>query len=137
MKVRLALDRRDSRDDRRHESQYRILSELAANPSMQSGHLMRPRKDGDLKAGPFVEPQFLGAVLCEMARVADLVGEVLARFLPETWVGVLPARAAFSEVRRAWLASYSPSAGRCSSQIPVRLSSLLLSSRSELRAGVP
>ena len=67
---------------------------------MQSGHLMRPRKDGDLEAGPFVEPEFFEAILCEMARVAVQVGEVLDRFFPETWVRVLPARAAFSEARR-------------------------------------
>ena len=108
VKVRIALDRRDGRDDRRREKQYRMLSELAAHPTMQSGHLMRPRKDADLEVGPFVEPAFLEAVLCEMARVAVQVGEVLDRFLPETWVGVLPARAAFSEARRTWLGSYPP-----------------------------
>ena len=77
-----------------------MLSELAAHPTMKSGHLMRPHKDGDLEAGPFVEPEFLEAVLCEMARVAVQAGEVLDRFLPETWVGVLPARAAFRHSNR-------------------------------------
>lgn len=108
VKVRIALDRRDGRDDRRREAEYKMLSELAAHPTMKSGLLMRPRKDGDLEADPFVEPGFLEAVLCEMARVAVQVGEVLDRFLPETWVGVLPARAAFSEARRDWVASYPP-----------------------------
>ena len=108
VKVRIALDRRDGRHDQRREAQYKMLSELAAHPTMKSGLLMRARKDGDLEAGPFVEPEFLEAVLCEMARVAVLGGEVLDRFLPEAWEGVLAARAAFSEVRRAWLASYPP-----------------------------
>ena len=58
VKVRIALDRRDGRDDRRREKQYRMLSELAAHPTMQSGHLMRPRKDADLESGRSWSPSF-------------------------------------------------------------------------------
>ena len=106
--VRVALDGRDGREDRRREKQYKMLSELAAHPTMKSAFLMRPHKDGDAEGGPFVEPEFLEAVLCEMGRVAVQAGEVLDRFLPEIWVAVLPARAAFTEAKRLWLASFPP-----------------------------
>ena len=104
--VRLALDERDGREDRGREKQYKMLSELAAHPTMKSAFLMRTHKNGDAVSGPFVEPEFLEAVVCEFARIAGQAGEVLDRFIPETWVGALVPRRDFSEARQLWLESF-------------------------------
>ena len=106
-KVRVALDERDACEDRRREKLYKMLSGLAVHPSMQSHLLLRPHPEGDAESGPFVEPEYLEAVLCEFARVAGEAGDVLDRFLPEVWVGALAPREDFRKVRQRWLESYS------------------------------
>ena len=106
--VRLALDARDGRVDRGHEYQYKMLSEFAAHPTMKPAFLMRPNKEGDAVSGPFVEPEFLEAVLCEMARVAGQAGEVLSRFLPEVCVDAIEPRETFRDAKERWLAPFPP-----------------------------
>ena len=105
-KVRVALDERDGCEDRRRETLYKMLSGFAVHPSMQSHLLLRPHPDGDAESGPFIEPEYLEAVLCEFARVAGEAGDVFDRFLPEVWVGALAPREDFRKVRQRWLESY-------------------------------
>ena len=105
-RVREALDERDGFTSGRRAELYRLFSELAGHPTMNSVHMMRPQVDGEAVIGPFIEAGSLEAVLSEMGRLAVQVGEVLNHFFPETWVDAVAARAAFARVHRAWLDTF-------------------------------
>ena len=105
--VRKALDARDGFEDKHRAEIYRMLSELAAHPSMKSAFLMRRRKDGDAYIGPFIETAPLAAVLYEIGRVAVQVGAVIDHFFPETWADMHSARLAYKASRQSWLDTFS------------------------------
>ena len=104
--VRKALDARDGYQSKKRAEHYRLLSELAAHPTMKSVFMMRPQKEGDAVNGPFIEESSLEAVLSEMGRLGMQVGEVLDHFFPETWASGLPARKAFAIVHQLWLDTF-------------------------------
>lgn len=106
--VREALDARDGFDGKKRAALYKLLSELAAHPTMKSVFMMRPQKDGDAVIGPFIEVTSLEAVLSEMGRLGVQVGEVLNAFIPKTWTNAHEACAAFARVRQRWLETFYP-----------------------------
>ena len=106
--VRKALDERDGFRGRKREETYRMFSGLAGHPTMKSAYLMRPEKEGDAVIGPFIAQGTLEAVISEMGRLAVQVSEVLDHFFPETWAGVLPARAEYARSRLEWFATFYP-----------------------------
>lgn len=106
VKVREALDARDGFTTKRRAETYEMFSELAGHPTMKSVWMMRPEKDGDAVAGPFMEPATLEAVLSEMGRLAVQVGEQINAFLPGDWARGLPSRVAFDQLKWQWIAAF-------------------------------
>lgn len=82
VKIREALDARDGVTGQKRRAMYETFSELAAHPSMESFAMLRTKGMG-IQSGPFVEQASLEAVLSEIGRLADLVGEVFGHFLPK------------------------------------------------------
>ena len=70
---------------------------------MKSVAMMRPRPEGDVEGGPFVEEGVLRNVLYEMARLAVMLGDILEHFFFNTWVGGHQARADYKRARKRWL----------------------------------
>ena len=108
IEVRKALDGRDGFTDKKRYRHYKLLSELAAHPTMQSVYMMRPRQDGDAQSMPFVEEGVLKPVLLEMARLAVMFGDILDHFFFNTWVDGHQTRVDYKRARRRWLQAYEP-----------------------------
>lgn len=104
--IRKALDERDGFRGMKRAQVYELFSELAGHPTMKSAFMMRPQKDGDAVIGPFIEKTTVEAVLSEMGKLAVQVGEILDAFFPEEWAAPLPARMAFAEIKREWIATF-------------------------------
>jgi hypothetical protein len=101
--VRKFLDDHDGFTTRRREKIYKMFSELAGHPSMNSMHMMRPVKGGDSVIGPFMEFSVLQAVLSEMGRLAVQVGEIVESFIPADFDQATASRAAFAEHKAQWI----------------------------------
>lgn len=106
VKVRKFLDDHDGFTTQRREKIYKMFSELAGHPSMQSMHMMRPVKGGDSVIGPFMEFSTLQAVLSEMGRLAVQVGEVVDSFFPADFDQATSSRAAFAEHKAQWIKTF-------------------------------
>lgn len=68
--VRKALDERDGCNTKKRAEAYKMFSELAAHPNMQSQHMLRPEIGGDIINGPFMEESTLEAGISELGRLA-------------------------------------------------------------------
>ena len=108
VRVRETLDARDGFEGKKRAAVYELFSELAGHPNMKSVFMMRPRKDGNAVIGPFIEATSLEAVLSEMGRLAVRAGEVIDAFFPEGWAAGTEARAAFANVKQAWVGTFYP-----------------------------
>jgi hypothetical protein len=106
LKVREALDARDGFTSKKRFEMYELFSELAGHPNMKSSWMMRPRKDGDAVIGPFMEATSLEAVISEMGRLADQVGEQLECFFPADWDQGVPSRVGFAELKQNWINTF-------------------------------
>jgi hypothetical protein len=82
VKIREALDARDGFTSKKRYETYKMFSELAGHPTMQSAFMMRPQRDGNAVVGPFMEATTLEAVISEMGRLAVQAGEQLNLFFP-------------------------------------------------------
>ena len=108
VEVRKALDSRDGLIEKKRHQHYKLLSELAVHPTMQSVCMMRPRRDGDAQSMPFVEEGVLKPVLFEMARLAVMSGEILDHFFFNTWADGHQTRVDYKRARRRWLQACNP-----------------------------
>ena len=106
LEVRKSLDSRDGFTKKERYQHYKLLSELAGHPTMQSVYMMRPRQDGAAQSMPFVEEGVLKPVLLEMARLAVMFGDILDRFFFDTWVDGHQTRADYKSARRRWLGAF-------------------------------
>ncbi len=106
IKVREALDKRDGFTSKKRHEMYKMFSDLAGHPTMNSVLMLRPEPGGDAVIGPFIEVTGLQAILDEMGRLAVQVGDHLDRFFPPTWSEALPARHRASELKRLWLKTF-------------------------------
>lgn len=100
--VRKALDERDGFHTKKREETYKMFSELAAHPNMNSQHMLRPEKGGDIVTGPFMEESTLEAGVSELGRIAIQAGEVMNAFLPEGW-DLDDVRVSFSLTKNEWI----------------------------------
>ncbi len=104
--VRKFLDNHDGFTTRKREQVYKMFSELAGHPSMQSMHMMRPVKGGDSVIGPFMEFSVLQAVLSEMGRLAVQVGEIVDSFFLDDFDQATASRTAFAEHKAQWIKAF-------------------------------
>lgn len=109
LRIREALDTRYGHTEKKRAAMYKMFSELAGHPTMIGTHMLRPRKDGDIVIGPFIEGTSLDAVLSEAGRLAIQVGEILDGFFPRDWRPGDEPRHAFASEKRRWLATFYPS----------------------------
>ena len=106
--VRKALDERSGYEGKKRDRHYKLLSELAGHPTMNSVCMMRPGQDGDAQGMPFVEQGVLKDVLFEMGRLALMFGDILDHFFFKTWVDGHQARAGYKCARKSWLEVWNP-----------------------------
>lgn len=83
--IRIALDARDGNKNGKRAEKYKMFSELAAHASMNSQHMLKPEKGGDILMGPFMELTTLRAGLYELGILAAQTGEIIDLFFTEDW----------------------------------------------------
>lgn len=105
VQVRKYLDERDGFTEKKRAAMYKVFSELAGHPSMQSVAMLRP-KGMDARNGPFVDPTALEAVLSEMGRLAVQAGEIIDAFFSPDWLQGYPARKAFVDYKLQWISEF-------------------------------
>jgi hypothetical protein len=103
--VRKALDERDGCNTKKRAEAYKMFSELAAHPNMQSQHMLRPEIGGDMMIGPFMEETTLEAGISELGRLAIQAGEIMNDFLPEGW-DLDDVRASFALIKNEWIETF-------------------------------
>jgi hypothetical protein len=108
IKVREALDARDGLTGKKRHELYELFSELAGHPNMNSAHMLRPRRGGDIVIGPFIEASTLGPTLFEMGRLALQAGEHLNHFFPADWQHGRASQIAFAEIKLRWFDAFYP-----------------------------
>lgn len=104
--VRKFLDDHDGFKSEKRKAVYKMFSELAGHPSMQSMHMLRPHVGGDAVGGPFMEFITLQAVLSEMAKLAIQVGEIVSAFFPNDFHTATLLRADFIGKKEEWIKSF-------------------------------
>ena len=103
--VRKALDERDGFHTMKRAEAYKMFSELAAHPNMNSQHMLRPEKGGDIVTGPFMEESTLEAGVSELGRIAIQAGEIMNAFLPEGW-DLDDVRTSFVITKNEWIETF-------------------------------
>ena len=103
--VRTHLDKRDRFEGKKRDAAYRLLSTLAAHPSMEGIAMLRP-KGMDAHMGPFVEEATLEAVLAETAKLAVQAGELVGNFLPLVEPLVAVSYSAFVASKNHWFLAH-------------------------------
>lgn len=109
IKVREALDERDGFTSKKRHEMYKMFSEIAGHPTMNSLLMLRPERDGDAFVGPFFEVTGLQATIAEMARLAAQVGSHIDGFFPSGYDNAQVARRYFLSVRHIWVQTFFPS----------------------------
>lgn len=104
--VRKFLDNHDGFTSGTRAAVYKMFSELAGHPSMQSMHMLRPQIGGDAVGGPFIEFKTLQAVLSEMAKLAVQVGEIVSRFVPLDFHAAIASKTAFDHKKAEWIKTF-------------------------------
>lgn len=104
--VRKFLDDHDDFHGEKRAEAYKMFSELAGHPSMQSMHMLRPQLGGDAVGGPFVEFKTLQAVLSEMAKLAVQFGEIVSKFFPNDFNIATIAMADFIHKKDKWIKKF-------------------------------
>lgn len=108
VKVRECLDERDGFTTKRRADVYNMFCELAAHPNMNSVHMLRPEKEGDIVLGPYVESTSLKATLDEMGKLAVQFGAKLSFFFPKDCEIGIENRLAFIEASQIWIRTFYP-----------------------------
>lgn len=103
--VRKALDKRDGFNGKKRAEAYKILSELAAHPTMGTQYMLRLEKDGDILTGPFMGPTILREGLDELGRLATQAGGILHGFLPLEY-DPESVRTSFLSVQKRWMETF-------------------------------
>ncbi len=106
--IRKALDLRDKITDKQRHETYRMFSELAGHPTMNSILMLKPQRDGDAIIGPFVEFTGLKATFGEMGKLAEQVGTHINRFYPTENDNGLVSRRYFAAILAPWQNTFYP-----------------------------
>lgn len=105
VKVREALDKRDGFEGKKRAETYKMLSELAAHPTMGTQYMLRPEKDADILMGPFMGATILREGLDELGNIAQRAGGIMNGFLPREY-DLGSARESFLRVQRQWMEAF-------------------------------
>lgn len=105
VKVREALDRRDELDGKKRAEAYKMLSELAAHPTMGTQYMLKTELDGDILTGPFMGGTILRQGLEELGRLAAQAGGILHCFLPPEY-DPEAVRVSFLKVQERWMETF-------------------------------
>ncbi|MFN4158888.1 MAG: hypothetical protein ACK4GO_10875 [Gemmobacter sp.] len=108
VKVRIKLDSRDGFANKRREEHYRLFSELAGHPNMKSTDMLRPKQEGDIVSGPFIEATSLHAVISELGQLAALSCPHLIAFVPRDWLTASEAILYSEKVMKRWMQKFYP-----------------------------
>lgn len=105
VRVREALDKRDGFENKKRAEAYKMLSELAAHPTMGTQYMLKPELGGDILTGPFMGDTILRQDLEELGRLAAQAGGILHCFLhpeydPEA------VRVSFLKVQDRWMETF-------------------------------
>jgi len=106
--VRKLLDERDGNGGKKRAELYKLFSELAGHPNMKSDYMLRPHKDGDALAGPFIEELTLRAGLGEMGKLAVQIAESLDQFFDFENEHVAAERHKFKKLKAEWIGCFLP-----------------------------
>ena len=102
VKIRQHLDRRDGFTEKKRDAAYRLLSTLAARPSVEGVAMLRP--DGrNAHLGPFLDTSILEPLLAEMSKLAAQAGEAIDSFLPSHLETVEKSARNFVEAKNLWI----------------------------------
>ena len=104
--VRKFLDDHDGFASGKRAAVYKMFSELAGHPSMQSMHMLRPQVGGYAVGGPFIEFKTLQAVLSEMAKLAVQVGKIVSGFFPHDFHAATASRTDFDRKKAEWIKTF-------------------------------
>ena len=103
--IRKALDERDGVKTMKRAKAYKMLSELAAHPTMGTQYMLKPELDGDMLTGPFMGATILRQGLEEFGKLAVQAGEVMNAFLPEE-CNPDDARTSFALIKKQWIETF-------------------------------
>ncbi|MEC8664475.1 MAG: hypothetical protein VXY16_03285 [Pseudomonadota bacterium] len=81
--VRMSLDKRDGLDNQKRAEAYKMLSELAAHPTMGTQYMIRPDLDEDIIMGPFMGGTILRQGFEQLGLAAAELGVIIDSFIPE------------------------------------------------------
>lgn len=109
VKVRRHLDKRDGFEGKKRDAAYRLLSTLAAHPSMEGIAMLKPA-GMKVHMGPFIDEHTLEAVLAETAKLAVQAGELVGDFLPPEEPLVEKSYHAFLISKNRWFAAHGHAA---------------------------
>jgi hypothetical protein len=105
VKVRETLDERDGFEGKKRAEAYKILSELAAHPTMGTQYMLKPDLDADILTGPFMGDKILQQGLEELGRLAAQAGGILHCFLPPEY-DPEAVRVSFLKVQNRWIETF-------------------------------
>lgn len=103
--VRKALDKRDGFEGQKRAEAYKMLSELAAHPTMGTQYMLKADLDGDILTGPFMGADILRAGLDELGRLAAQAGGIFHGFLPPENDPEF-VRLSFLKVQKQWMKTF-------------------------------
>lgn len=103
--VRKALDKRDGFEGKKRAEAYKMLSELAAHPTMGTQYMLKADLDGDILTGPFMGANILQAGLDELGRLAAQAGGIFHSFLPSEYDPEF-VRLSFLKVQKRWMETF-------------------------------
>lgn len=102
VKVRETLDKRDGFEGKKRAEAYKMLSDLAAHPTMGTQYMLKAELNGDILTGPFMGDTILRQGLEELGSLATQAGGILHCFLPPEY-DPDAVRASFLEVQERWM----------------------------------
>ena len=105
VKVRGHLDKRDGFTGQKRDAAYRLLSTLAAHPTMEGMAMLKPA-GMKVHMGPFIDELTLEAVLAETAKLAVQAGELIRDFLPPDEPIVVKSYQAFLMSKNRWFMAH-------------------------------
>ena len=105
VKVREALDKRDGFKGKKRAKAYKMLSELAAHPTMGTQYMLKSELGGDILTGPFMGDTILRQGLEKLGSLAAQVGDILHCFLPREY-DPEDVRVSFIKVQRLWMETF-------------------------------
>lgn len=104
--VRKLLEARQNEKNPNRETRYKLLSRLAAHPSLHSHWMLRDKPGALAKSGPFHSDGLFRASLEELAYIGIVLGQAMLAFVPPDWLPIQRTRASFRAISTHWSANF-------------------------------